>query len=297
MNALLKQVRSIQSGALASIEQCSDLESLRTLEVKLLGRKGEVTRALHGLKDLPEDERRLAGQVLNELKKSVEEALARRRSGLEAAAMEASLSGGRLDPTEPSARRPLGHEHPVQAIVRELCDLFESMGFTVIDGPEVESEYFNFEALNIPSWHPARDMQDTFWVAGRRAVMRTHTSGMQIRAMRRYGAPLRVVAPGRVFRYEAQDASHEHTFHQLEGLVVDEGIAVSHLKGTLEAMLRGLFKNRVVTRLRPFYFPFVEPGLELDFGCLLCEQKGCPACKGTGWIELCGCGMVHPRVL
>jgi phenylalanyl-tRNA synthetase alpha chain len=181
-------------------------------------------------------------------------------------------------------------------VMRELEELFESMGFTVVDGPEVETDFYNFEALNIPPHHPARDTQDTFYVEGGH-VLRTHTSGMQIRAMRKYGAPLRVVAPGRVFRNETQDASHEHTFHQLEGLVVDEGISVAHLKAVLDELLARLFGERVATRLRPHHFPFVEPGLELDFQCRLCAGKGCATCKHGGWIELCGCGMVHPKVL
>jgi phenylalanyl-tRNA synthetase alpha chain len=184
----------------------------------------------------------------------------------------------------------------MRAGMRELDDLFESMGFTVVDGPEVETDFFNFEALNIPPNHPARDAQDTFYVEGGN-VLRTHTSGMQIRAMRKYGAPLRLVAPGRVFRNETQDAGHEHTFHQLEGLLIDEGISVGHLKGVLEQVLARLFGGEVRTRLRPHYFPFVEPGLELDFQCRICDGVGCSTCKRTGWIELCGCGMLHPKVL
>jgi phenylalanyl-tRNA synthetase alpha chain len=179
---------------------------------------------------------------------------------------------------------------------RRMERIFESMGFSVVDGPEVETEYYNFEALNIPGHHPARDMQDTFWTENG-CVLRTHTSPVQVRAMRRLEPPLRVVAPGRVFRYETPDATHEHTFHQVEGLMIDRGISVAHMKGVMAVLLRELYGREVVIRLRPHYFPFVEPGFEVDFQCVICGGKGCSTCKRTGWIEMWGCGMVHPYVL
>lgn len=291
-----QSIQQIEVEALQGISEADSVDALKSLEVALLGRKGALTKILRGLKDLDGAERKLAGQSSNVAKKRLEEAIKGRRVELEKAAVDSALAGERMDPTQAGPEIPQGHEHPVMAVRRELEDLFERMGFAVVDGPEVETEYFNFEALNIPSWHPARDMQDTIWVEGNR-VLRTHTSGVQIRSMQQYGAPLRVVSVGRVFRNETQDATHEHTFHQLEGLLIDEDISVGHLKGVLEALLKGIFGRPVQTRLRPFYFPFVEPGLELDFQCQLCEGKGCGLCKSSGWIELCGCGMVHPRVL
>ncbi len=294
------ELAEIETRALRDVGAARSHETLQSVERALLGKAGDLTRILRGLKDLSEAERKEVGQAANLLKGRIDAALAARGRELDQAAVEASLASASLDPTQPGPRRHLGHEHPVMAVMRELSDLFESMGFTVVDGPEVETDFFNFEALNIPPNHPARDAQDTFYVEGGH-VLRTHTSGMQIRALREWGAPLRVAVPGRVFRNETQDASHEHTFHQLEGLVVDEGISVAHLKGVLDEMLARYFRmepgERPATRLRPHHFPFVEPGLELDFQCRICGGRGCATCKGTGWIELCGCGMVHPRVL
>jgi phenylalanyl-tRNA synthetase alpha chain len=296
---LLQSIALIEERARAAIAAAAGdaaAEELQRIERAVLDKGGELNQILRGLKGLDDAGKKAVGQAANQAKLGIEAALAGRRRELADAAVAAALARDRIDPTQPGPARLRGHEHPVRAVMRELDDLFESMGFTVVDGPEVETDFFNFEALNIPPHHPARDAQDTFYVEGG-CVLRTHTSGMQIRAMRKYGAPLRVVAPGRVFRNETQDAGHEHTFHQIEGLMVDEGIAVGHLKGTLDALLARLFGERIETRLRPHHFPFVEPGLELDFQCRLCGGKGCATCKQTGWIELCGCGMVHPKVL
>ena len=293
---ILQAIATIEAQARAAAAAASSIEALQAIDRDALGKSGQLSQILRGLKDLDDAGRKSVGQAGNVAKRQIEAALAARRNALESAAIAAALSAERIDPTEPAPRRAVGHEHPVRTVMRELEELFDSMGFTVVDGPEIETDFFNFEALNIPPHHPARDTQDTFYAEGG-AVLRTHTSGMQVRAMRNFGAPLRVVAPGRVFRNETQDASHEHTFHQLEGLVVDEGISVAHLKAVLDELLARLFGERVATRLRPHHFPFVEPGLELDFQCRLCMGKGCPTCKGSGWIELCGCGMVHPKVL
>lgn len=294
--ALLQSIAAIEAKARGDAAAAATLEALQSVERDVLGKTGQLSTILRGLKDLDDAGRKAVGQAGNVAKRAVESALAERKAALESAVVAAALAKDRIDPTQPAPRRVTGHEHPVKSVMRELEELFESMGFTVVDGPEVETDFYNFEALNIPPHHPARDTQDTFYVEGGH-VLRTHTSGMQIRAMRKYGAPLRVVAPGRVFRNETQDASHEHTFHQLEGLVVDEGISVAHLKAVLDELLARLFGERVATRLRPHHFPFVEPGLELDFQCRLCAGKGCATCKHGGWIELCGCGMVHPKVL
>jgi phenylalanyl-tRNA synthetase alpha chain len=297
--SLVESIARIEAQAHAAIAAAAGanaLDELQRIERAVLDKGGELNQILRGLKDLDAAGRRDAGQAANVSKERLAAALAAKRQAIADGAVAAALAAERIDPTQPGPRRPLGHEHAMRAVMRELDDLFESMGFTVVDGPEVETDFFNFEALNIPPNHPARDAQDTFYVEGGN-VLRTHTSGMQIRAMRKYGAPLRLVAPGRVFRNETQDAGHEHTFHQLEGLLIDEGISVGHLKGVLEQVLARLFGGEVRTRLRPHYFPFVEPGLELDFQCRICDGAGCPTCKRTGWIELCGCGMVHPKVL
>jgi phenylalanyl-tRNA synthetase alpha chain len=296
---LLQKIERIEArarDAIAAAEGEGAAEALQALERAVIDKGGELNQILRAIKELSAADRQAVGQAANEAKRRLQEALASRRAQLERVAIALALAKERIDPTQPGPPRARGHEHPVNAMMRELEELFESMGFDVVDGPEVETDFYNFEALNIPPDHPARDAQDTFYVEGGQ-VLRTHTSNLQIRAMQRLGAPLRVVAPGRVFRNETQDASHEHTFHQLEGLLVDEGISVAHLKGVLEEMLARLFGGPVATRLRPHYFPFVEPGLELDFQCRICGGTGCATCKGTGWIELCGCGLVHPRVL
>jgi phenylalanyl-tRNA synthetase alpha chain len=284
----------------ASIAASGSLPALTYTANSAIGRNSELTQILRSLRNLDAHQKISIASIANEGKRKLEREIEERRESLTSDVIVAELKSAEDRPTDPTQPllppRARGHEHPVKSVMRELEELFESMGFTVVDGPEVETDFFNFEALNIPPHHPARDAQDTFYVEGGN-VLRTHTSGMQIRAMQKYGAPLRVVAPGRVFRNETQDAGHEHTFHQIEGLLVDEGISVGHLKGVLDAMLFHLFGEQVPTRLRPHYFPFVEPGLELDFQCRICAGKGCATCKQTGWIELCGCGMVHPKVL
>jgi phenylalanyl-tRNA synthetase alpha chain len=266
---------------------------------------------LAAIPTLPPEERgprgREANALTGELKRALDEALLR----LEAAALEAERSGAGFDPTLPGARPERGSLHPLTQVTRELEDLFTSMGYLVLDGPEVETEHYNFEALNIPAHHPARDSQDTFFVRcpgsaergeGRRPdtraslVLRTHTSPVQVRAMERLEPPFRAIVPGKVFRQETTDASHEHTFHQMEGLVVDRDVSVGHLIGAMKTLLRGIFGRELEVRLRPGYFPFVEPGFELDARCPFCEQ-GCSVCKRTRWIELLPCGLVHPAVL
>jgi phenylalanyl-tRNA synthetase alpha chain len=205
-----------------------------------------------------------------------------------------------IDVTMDAGGRQIGHLHPMTQLIKDLEKLFSSMGFMVLDGPELESDYYNFEALNIPAWHPARDSQDTFYVEGskdEKLLLRTHTSPVQIRAMQKYGAPLRCVVPGRVFRNEATDASHEHTFYQIEGLMVDENISIANLIAVMKEMVKGIYGKELNVRLRPGYFPFVEPGFELDIACSFCNGKGCPVCKHTGWIEMGGSGLVHPKVL
>lgn len=281
---------------LAAIAAAADVDALRRLENALLGRKGEITELVKSVARLPKEERPRAGRAANALKEEIERALAARREELARAALEAELRSRDFDPTEPGPRVLRGSLHPVTVVESEIVDLLGSMGFAWCDGPEVETEFYNFEALNIPPDHPARDAQDTFWLEDGN-LLRTHTSPVQIRTLRRMRPPLKVIAPGRTFRQETVDASHEHTFHQVEGLAVDRDVSVAHLVHTMKTMLRGLFEREVEVRLRPGFFPFVEPGFELDMSCILCGGSGCSACKRLGWMELMGCGMVHPRVL
>jgi phenylalanyl-tRNA synthetase alpha chain len=236
------------------------------------------------------------GKLLNETKVAVESALDARKAAFEDAALNARLESEWLDITLPAPGLRPGAQHPVTIIQREIEDLFTSMGFAVLSGPEVETEFNNFDALNIPPDHPARDMQDTFWLEDGH-LLRTHTSPVQVRGMQRLGPPLRMIAPGRVFRNEEVDPSHEHTFYQVEGMMVDREVSVAHLIYYMKTLLQGIFKMEVTVRLRPGYFPFVEPGFELDIQCLLCGGPGCPVCKHSGWVELLPCGLVHPNVL
>lgn len=302
------------------IEQCKNLEELENIRVVFLGRKGKLSLVMKGLKDLPDEEKKKLGQEANQLKQEIESEIYKKTQELEAAEMSGKIKEEWIDITQPvlpDKKRELGNLHPLTQVQNEIEDIFKSMGFMVLDGPELESEYFNFEALNIPSWHPAREMQDTFYIkdtrykdskiqkipnsksqnSENRLLMRTHTSPVQVRAMLKYGAPIRSIVPGRVFRNEATDACHEHTFDQLEGLMVDKDISIANLIATMKTLLSGVFKKDVKVRMRPGFFPFVEPGFELDVNCLICGGKGCATCKHSGWLELMPCGMIHSNVL
>ncbi|MCP5041815.1 MAG: phenylalanine--tRNA ligase subunit alpha [bacterium] len=271
--------------------------SLKDIERAFLGKKGEIAGLLASIPGLPPEERPLVGKNANLLKKSIQEALDARGAELAETTLCAERSGEGFDPTLPPAALETGSLHPITQVTRELEDLFLSMGYTVLDGPEVELDYYNFEALNIGRDHPARDSQDTFYCdeAGDLSL-RPHTSPVQVRAMEKLDPPFRVIAPGRTFRHETTDASHEHTFHQMEGMVVGKDISVGHLIGSMKMLLRGIFHREVEVRLRPGHFPFVEPGFELDARCPFCDS-GCSVCGRTTWIELLPCGLVHPNVL
>jgi phenylalanyl-tRNA synthetase alpha chain len=298
------RLEALRLQGLAAVQQASDEAELRDIEVELLGRKGALTGLLKSLGSLSAEQRPKMGLLANQVKRQVGAALVSKREGLALASLQAELSGEGFDPTLPGPALPVGGFHPINAVTRELEDLFTSMGFMVVDGPEVELEENNFDALNIPADHPARESHDTIWVTpeaqrngdGRGVVMRTHTSPVQIRALRQYGAPLRVVAPGRVFRQETLDATHEHTFHQMEGLVIDKGVGVGHMLHAMNTLIEGVMGRKLETRLRPGFFPFVEPGFELDARCPFCKT-GCRVCKNSGWIELMPGGLVHPNVL
>ena len=291
-------IKKIKEQALKEIEEIKNSEEWQEIRNKYFSRKsGELAKLIKDVKDVSEDLRPKFGALANQVKADISNALEKKLSELEKDKVAKSEKDF-IDVTLEVERYRLGHLHPMTQVQSELEDIFKSMGFMILDGPELESDYYNFETLNIPSWHPARDTQDTFYVESKDdLVLRTHTSPVQIRAMQKYGAPLRCVVPGRVFRNEATDASHDHTFYQLEGLMIDKDISIANLVAVMKEMLSAIFKQDVKVRLRPGYFPFVEPGFELDFGCLICRGKGCSVCKQTGWIEFVGSGMVHPNVL
>jgi phenylalanyl-tRNA synthetase alpha chain len=289
-------IQDLESRSLDRIRQARAPEELEAARVDALGRKGALAQISKEMGKLAPEERARVGKLLNAAKQKLEEALAAKKGEFAETALRARLDAEWLDLTLPSPGPRRGHLHPLTRIQRELEELFQSMGFAVLDGPEVETEYHNFDALNIPSDHPARDTQDTFWLAGGN-LLRTHTSPVQVRGMERLGPPLRMIAPGRVFRNESVDASHEHTFYQLEGMMIDRDVSVAHLLYFMKTLLGAIFQREVTVRLRPGYFPFVEPGFELDIQCLICGGPGCPVCKQSGWVELLPCGLVQPNVL
>lgn len=293
-----QQLKQLQNQALKQIEAAKTQQELQDAEVLYLGRKGELTAMMKQLKDLSVEDKKIIGPLSNDVKTTIINELEARRSELEAKEIEKQLEGQFFDITAPGIARPIGTVHPLSQVQFEVENIFHGMGFTVADGPEIESEYYNFEGLNIPADHPARDMQDTFFLNDKhedkhgRLVLRTHTSPVQVRTMEKYGAPLRIIVPGRVFRYEATDATHDDTFYQVEGLMIDQNISLADLKGVMQEFLTQLFKKEVEVRFRPGYFPFVEPGIELD----MLWKKGKNG-EPDKWLEFMGAGMVHPNVL
>ncbi len=299
------KLEQLKSEALLALKSVKDKTQLEELENKFFGRKnGELTNIMKGLKDLADDARKIIGQVANDVKLEIESALQTKKTELSQAEWLANLEKEKLDITQPVLPKiERGHFHPNTIVQNDLEKLFTSMGFMSLDGSELESDYFNFTALNIPDTHPARDMQDTFYVKDHGIdsdipwVMRTQTSAMQVRALQKYGAPIRAIVPGKCFRNEATDVRHEHTFYQLEGFVVGENITFAHLKGVLETVAQHLYGDETKVRLRPKYYPFVEPGVNGEVTCFLCKGEGCRVCKNTGWLEIFGAGMIHPNVL
>jgi phenylalanyl-tRNA synthetase alpha chain len=290
------EIEGVRRRALDRIDSAANAEDLESVRVEALGRKGFLSNVSKNFGKLLPEERARAGKLLNEAKQAIEEALEKRRAAFEEGALKARLESEWIDLTLPASGIRPGSLHPVTQVQTEIEDLFISMGFAVLDGPEVETEYHNFDALNIPPDHPARDAQDTFWLTSG-LLLRTHTSPVQVRGMQKLGPPLRMIAPGRVFRNEEVDASHEHTFYQLEGMMVDRDVSVAHLIYFMKTLLSSIFRREVTVRLRPGFFPFVEPGFELDIHCLICGGAGCPVCKQSGWVELLPCGLVNPNVL
>lgn len=286
----------LRSEALDEVAAASTTAALKDVEVRWLGKKGRLTALLKELGSLAPEDRKARGQALNDLKRDITQAVAQREIEVAQAELAAQAAGERLDPTLPGLPVGAGRLHPLTRVIDSVEDVFERMGFHILDYPEAESEFFNFDGLNIPSDHPARDTQDTFYLADGN-VLRTHTSPGQVRAMRDLKPPFRAIFPGRVYRCEATDASHEHTFHQVEGLMVDRHVSVAHMLHSMMTLLTGVFGRPVQVRLRPGFFPFVEPGFELDLRCMVCEGAGCPVCKRSGWVELLPCGLVHPNVI
>ncbi len=290
------QLENIKQQALAALQSCQDSKELDALRVKYLGKKGELTAILKQMGKLSPEERPIVGQVANEVRQALEEALSARQTELQSQALEQQLAEETLDVTLPGKASTAGGLHPLNIVLEDLMDIFQSMGFDVVDGPEVETDYYCFEALNVPKDHPARDMQDTFYL-GENLVLRTQTSAAQIRVMENRKPPIRIICPGRVFRADEVDATHSPVFHQVEGLVVDKGITMCDLKGCLEQFAHEIYGPETQVRFRPSFFPFTEPSVEVDVTCSECGGKGCRVCKGTGWIEILGAGMVHPNVL
>jgi phenylalanyl-tRNA synthetase alpha chain len=290
------ELSRLEIEARARIESAASAEELETIRIDVLGRKGTLAQLSKEMGKLAPEQRASAGKRLNAVKQVLESVFEEKKAQFDRSALERRLDAEWIDVTLPAPGTRPGSLHPITQIRREIEQLFLSMGFAVLEGPEVETEYNNFDALNIPPDHPARDMQDTFWLDGG-YLLRTHTSPVQVRGMKKLGPPLRMIAPGRVFRNEEVDASHEHTFYQLEGMMVDREVSVANLIYFMKTLLSAVFKRDVTVRLRPGYFPFVEPGFELDIQCLICGGPGCAVCKQSGWVELLPCGLVHPNVL
>jgi phenylalanyl-tRNA synthetase alpha chain len=290
------QLEELRRATLARLASAGSVEELEEARVDALGRKGTIAQISKGFGKLTPEQRASLGKMLNAVKQDLESAYEEKKTRFERDELAERLKHEWIDVTLPARGVRPGSLHPVTQLQWEIEDLFTSLGFAVLDGPEVETEEHNFDALNIPPTHPARDMQDTFWLSGGH-LLRTHTSPVQVRGMRRLGPPFRMIAPGRVFRNEEVDASHEHTFYQLEGMMVDRNVSVANLIYFMKTLLSEIFLRDVKVRLRPGFFPFVEPGFELDIQCLICGGPGCAVCKQSGWVELLPCGLVHPNVL
>jgi phenylalanyl-tRNA synthetase alpha chain len=300
VSGLESQLDALERDTLARIRACSDERALEDARVRALGKKGDLTAAVRALSELPADARPAAGQLVNRTKQTIQQALEERRAEIERESRARELGGRQVDVTLPSFAQPPGRIHPIPAMTEEICDILRGLGFAIADGPDVEDEYHNFEALNIPADHPARDMHDTFFVEDGR-VLRTHTSPVQIRVMERTQPPLRIIAPGAVYRHD-DDVTHSPMFHQVEGLMVDRDVTFAHLKHVLSTFLTRMFGEGCKTRFRPSFFPFTEPSAEVDISCVICGGSGaaasgpCRVCKRTGWLEVLGAGMVDPAV-
>ena len=291
-----EKLNEIKIAALEKLNQVSDLQALESLRVEILGKKGELTQILKGMGSLSKEERPVIGQLANEVRSEIEAKLETVKTAFEEKAQKEKLKAETIDVTMPGNTHTLGHRHPMTQVIDNIKNIFIGMGYEVVEGPEVEDAYHNFEALNIPKDHPARDEQDTFFINDS-ILLRSQTSPVQAREMEKGKLPIRMIAPGRVFRSDEVDATHSPSFHQIEGLVIDKNVTFADLKGTLQEFAKELFGPETKTKFRPHHFPFTEPSAEVDVSCFKCGGKGCRFCKGSGWIEILGCGMVHPNVL
>lgn len=291
-----EKLQEITKKAMEQIDAAEEMSSLNDVRVAILGKKGELTAVLKSMKDVKPEERPAVGQLVNETRAAIEEKLNEAKKKLEQAELERRLKTEVIDVTLPAKKARIGHLHPNTNVLEEVEDIFVGMGYEVVEGPEVEYDYYNFEALNIPANHPAKDEQDTFYI-NKDILLRTQTSPVQVRVMEKGKLPIRMIAPGRVFRSDEVDATHSPSFHQIEGMVIDKNITFADLKGTLEEFVKQLFGADTKVKFRPHHFPFTEPSAEMDVSCFKCGGKGCRFCKGEGWIEILGCGMVHPKVL
>lgn len=295
MKEKLSQIKDL---AVQKLNEISDLKALEEIRVEILGKKGELTNILKGMGSLSSEERPVIGQLANEVRSHIEEKIEYIKKDLMQKEQELKLKAEKIDVTMPAKTTKIGNKHPMTKVIDEIKNIFIGMGYEVAEGPEVETAYYNFEALNIPKNHPARDEQDTFYIDGDiDAVLRTQTSPVQIRVMEKGNIPIKIIAPGRVYRSDEVDATHSPVFHQLEGLVIDKNITMGDLKGALTVFAKELLGKDTKVRFRPHHFPFTEPSAEMDASCFACGGKGCRVCKNSGWIELLGCGMVHPKVL
>jgi len=291
-----EKLEQIKAEALKKIQDSDALDKLNEIRVNYLGKKGELTAVLKGMKDVAEKDRPKVGQMVNETRQEIESVLEEAKAKMERAVLESRMKNETIDVTLPAKKKNMGHRHPNTIALEEVERIFIGMGYEVVEGPEVETDYYNFEALNIPADHPAKDEQDTFYINGD-FLLRTQTSGTQVHEMEKGRLPIRMIAPGRVFRSDEVDATHSPSFHQVEGLVIDRHITFADLKGTLAEFARELFGEETKVKFRPHHFNFTEPSAEMDVSCFKCGGKGCRFCKGSGWIEILGCGMVHPNVL
>ena len=291
-----EKIEKIKELVEQNLKNANDLDLLENIRIKFLGKKGELTAVLKGMGGLPAEERPIIGAMANEVRAFLEKEIDEKKAELTSKLRDAKLKAEVIDVTMPGKKQDMGSLHPLTATMNTVKDIFLGMGFEIAEGPEVETDYYNFEALNLPKNHPARDTQDTFYINDN-VVLRTQTSPMQVRVMENQKPPIRVLAPGRVYRSDAVDATHSPMFHQIEGLVVDKGVTRADLKGTLETFIKKLYGNDAKVRFRPHHFPFTEPSAEVDVSCFVCGGEGCRVCKGEGWIEILGCGMVHPKVL
>ena len=297
--SLQEKLESLKEVTLSKIKESRSINELNQIRVDVLGKKGPITEVLRGMKELSAEERPKVGSYANEIRDAVTQAIEEAKTSLEAAALEKALAEESIDVTLPGKQMPQGTRHVLTQIMEEIEDIFVGMGYQVVEGFEVEKDHYNFERMNLPKDHPARDMQDTFYISDE-VLIRTHTSPVQARTMEKHDfskGPLRMISPGKVFRRDTDDATHSHQFHQFEGLVIDKNVTMGDLKGTLEVMMQKMFGADRSIRLRPSYFPFTEPSVEVDVSCFKCGGAGCNVCKHTGWIEILGAGMVHPNVL